>query len=151
MSDWKFFLRILLLLTVALPLPRPVVHSHDPQLDPSKQFQLAEHLALWHSAADTQVDPEAHHQHWLFGYGAVDHTLQSSVSIAVPTANSDSENWDAASWDYFIASFQSLNDFLTVGAIEPPQLLRTTPADTPPLSSMRTSLSFHQAFCIWTC
>lgn len=145
MFNQNIAIRCLLLLIVAWPGPRPVVHSHaDYFCECGNNSLLAMHMRIYHGERGSQPGvPCTPHCHWVASGSDFDKTVPVRFTEGLTVAAIDLEDLpgdylDAASWG---ADLLPLTE--TVG----PALISSLNQ----ASLSRSDLTLHQLFCTWTC
>jgi hypothetical protein len=138
-------IRCLLLLIVAWPGPRPVVHSHADYLSQcGNSTMLAMHMRIHHGDRSSNPGvPCSSHWHWVCNGSDFDKTVPVRFTEGMTVATTDLEDLpgdylDAASWG---ADLLPLTDTVR------PAFLATL--DQAALS--QPDLGLHQLLCTWTC
>ena len=145
MFNLNITIRCLLLLIVAWPGPRPVVHSHADYLGQSgNSTLLAMHMRIYHGdRSSNPAVPCSSHCHWVCNGSDFDKTVPVRFTEGMTVAATDLEDFpgDQLAADCWEAGLIPLTE--TVG-----------PAFISPLNQASVSqpgLELHQLFCTWTC
>ncbi|QDT20127.1 hypothetical protein HG66A1_19120 [Gimesia chilikensis] len=145
MFNLNITIRCLLLLLVAWPGPRPVVHSHVDYLSQcGNSALLAMHLRIYHGEQSSQPGvPASSHCHWGCSGSDFDKTVPVKLTEGMTVAAAELKD---------VPGDQLTTDYL--GA----ELCLTTEASLPaarspwqPASLKQTDLDLQQLFCTWTC
>ncbi|WP_417383393.1 hypothetical protein [Gimesia sp.] len=145
MFNLSITIRCLLLLVVAWPGPRPVVHSHADYLcQCGNSSLLAMHMRIYHGDCCSQPGlPCTPHCHWVSSGNDFDRTIPVRFTDGLIMAAIDLED--------FPGDHLSADDW---GSGLLPLLPTIRPAVTSLLDQASLSqpdLELHQLFCTWTC
>ncbi|MFH1302241.1 MAG: hypothetical protein ABIK07_14370 [Planctomycetota bacterium] len=145
MFNLNIAIRCLLLLIVAWPGPRPVVHSHADYLCVcGNSTLLAMHMRIYHGERSSKSGvPCTPHCHWVSSGSDFDKTLPVKFTEGMIVTTTDLEDLpgDHLNADSWTAGLLPLTE--SVG----PAFMSTLDQ----AARSQPDLELHQLFCTWTC